>query len=268
MKRIVVLLVVGLLASVSVIAASPAGAKKGHPKKTHVTKAKKRGVVHGIVEAVGSDSVTLKTKKGLSVTIDVDADTKIIVNRKPGALADIEVGYRAAAKPSKNGGAARWLRAYERPAPGLVVHGAVESVGSDSITVKKKNGDSVTIDVTANTKIRVNGKAAELADIEAGDRAIVKRTSPNGPAAAIKTFHAGGRRVVVHGVVDSVGSDSITIKLRNGASATIDVTAATRIRVAGHAATLADIHAGYRALVLRGGADGPALAIIARAPHS
>src|SRR6266508_6966434 len=38
------------------------------------------------------------------------------------------------------------------------VHGVVEAVGSDSITLTLKNGDSLTILVTPDTKIRVNGK--------------------------------------------------------------------------------------------------------------
>jgi hypothetical protein len=266
MKKIVTLLLIGLVASFAVIAAGPAGAKKGHPK-AHGAKAKK--VIHGRVDAVGSDSVTLKLRKGASVTVQVNGDTKIVVNGQAGTLADIHVGYVAAAKLSKGGGPAKALRAHEPPAAGTVVHGLVDAVGSDSITLKKKDGTSVTIGVTADTKIRVNGKAGTLADVEAGYRATVRRTSADGPAAAINAYEPGhNRRVVLKGVVDSVGSDSITLTLRGNATVTVGVTAATRIRVAGHAGALSDIEAGYHALVLRAGADGPAIAIIARPPKS
>src|SRR6266511_5201500 len=51
------------------------------------------------------------------------------------------------------------------------VHGVVEAVGSDSITLTLKNGDSLTILVTPDTKIRVNGKPGSLSDIQVGYKA-------------------------------------------------------------------------------------------------
>src|SRR5215210_7475276 len=267
MKRILVLLTIGLLASISVIAASPAGAKKG-PPKAHGVKAAKR-VVHGVVESVDSDSVTLKAKKGAAKTVAIDENTKIFVNGHASSLASVEIGYRAVAKLPKGGGPAQVLRAHQPPAPGTVVSGLVASVDSDSITLTKKDGSSVTIPVNGDTKIRVNGKPGSLSDVGPGDRAVVRRTSADGPAATINAGENRGRRAV-NGVVDAVGANSITIKQRNGASATIDVTGDTKIRVKGHsgAAALSDIHVGYKAEVIRSGSDGPALAIVAKPPKN
>jgi hypothetical protein len=259
MKKLVTLLLIGLVASFAVIAVSPAGAKKGHPKAA--AKAHKR-LVLGTVQSVGSDSVTLTRKKGGPVTVQVNGDTKIIVNGKAGTLADIQVGYRALAKLPKAGGSAKVLRA-AAPHPGMVVVGTVDSVGSNSITVKKHNGSTVTIPVNADTRIRVNGKPGSLSDIEDGFRAIVRRTSADGPAAAIHAYEAKAHKLLVRGIVDSVGSDSITLKGHGAATVTIGVTAQTIIRVGGQAGALSDIKAGYRALVLRAGAGGDALAIIA-----
>jgi len=264
MKKLVTLLLIGLIASVAVIEASPAGAKKGHPG-AHAAKAKKK-LVHGIVQAVGSDSVTLKPRRGDPVTVQVNADTKIVVNGQAGALADIQIGYRAAAKLTAPGGPAKVLRASALPAPGTVVHGRVDSVGDNSITLKLKDGSLVTITVNADTKIRVNGKAGALSDIETGYGAVVRRASADGPAASINAYEAGRHKLLVRGVVDSVGSDSITLKGHGGATLTIAVTAQTIIRVGGKAGALSDIKAGYRALVLRAGAGGDALAIIAFPP--
>ena len=267
MKRILVLLTIGLLASVSVIAASPAGAKKG-PPKTHGAKAAKR-IVQGVVESVDSDSVTLKAKKGAAKTVAIDEDTKIFLNGHASELANVEVGYRAVAKLPKGGGPAQVLRAHAPPEAGTVVSGVVASVGADSITLTKKDGSSVTIPVTVDTEIRINGKSASLSDIGEGDRATVRRASADGPATSINAGENRGRRVVA-GVVDAVGADSITIEQRNGASATIEVTGDTKIRVKGHsgAAALSDIHVGYKAEVIRSGSDGPALAIMAKPPKS
>lgn len=256
MKKLLILLVAAVTTSVALGAASPALAKKKN----------KGPAVHGIVQSVASDSITLKLKNGDVATIQVSSDTKIVVNHKPGTLADIEVGYRAVVK-GKKGQPAKLIRAYEVPAPGTVVRGLVDSVGSDSITIKEKDGDLVSIAVNSDTKIRVNGKPGALGDIEAGYHATVLRTAADGPAKAINSYESNGARSYFRGVVESVGSDSLTVKLRNGSSVTVAVTVATRIRLAGQGlAVLSDLKAGYRVAVVRAGADGPALVIIARAP--
>jgi hypothetical protein len=261
MKRVLVLLMVGLIASVSLIATSPAGAKKGHAK-LHAL-AKKWRYVRGTVAAVGTGSVTVKLRNGATVTFAVTSETKIRVNGQPGTLADVQVGFRAAAKLAAHGGRAKVLVAAKPLAPGTRAAGLVASVGTDSITLTKRNGSSVTIPVTGDTKVRVNGHAGQLAEIEMGYRAVVRRTSPDGPAAVVRAY-APGRGLLVRGVVQSVGSDSITLRLRRGASATIAVTASTQVFVSGHAAALSDIQNGFRAIVLRAAPGGAALAIVAR----
>jgi hypothetical protein len=257
-KKLLILLLVAVTASVALGAAGPAVAKKN-----------KHHAVHGQVQAVGADSLTLKLKNGSTPTIQVTPDTKIFVNGKPGALADIQVGYRALVRLKAAGGPAKAIRAHQPPAPGTVVRGRVDSVGTDSITLKEKDGTLVTILVNSDTKIHVKGKPGTLADIHQGDRALVLRTSADGPAKAIRV---GGRhhlRLLLRGVIASVGSDSLTIKVRNGDPVTVPVTADTRIFLAGHgAATLTDLQAGFRVLVVRAGANGPVLAILARPPHA
>ena len=262
MKKLVSLFLIGLVAAFAVVVASPAGAKKGHGH------AAKRHALHGIVQSVGSSSVTLEAKKGDPVTVQVNGDTKIIVNGKAATLADVLVGYAAEAKLTAAGGPAKVLRAHQVPAPGTIVVGQVDSVGSNSITLKKRDGSTVAIPVNGDTKILVNGKAATLADVETGYRAYVRRTAADGPAAVIRAYEKkeGGHKLLVRGVVDSVGTDSITLKGHGGATATIHVTAQTIIRVGGQAGALSDIKSGYRAFVLRAGAGGDALAIVAFPP--
>ena len=267
MKKVISLFLIGLVASLAVVVVSPAGAKKGHPKGTA---AAKRHVVGGVVQSVASDSVTLTRKKGNPVTVQVNGDTKIVVNGKSATLSDVKVGYVALARVTKAGGPAKLLRAHAVPALGTIVAGQVDSVGGNSITLEKKDGSTVTIGVNADTKIFVGGKAATLAAVETGYVAYVRRTAADGPAAVIRAYEkkAGAHKLLVHGVVDSVGSDSITLKGQGSATLAIHVTAQTIIRVGGQAGQLSDIKSGYRAFVLRAGADGDALAIVAIPPKS
>ncbi len=267
MKKVISLFLIGLVASLAVVVVSPAGAKKGHPKGAA---AAKRHAVGGVVQSVASDSVTLTRKKGDPVTVQVNGDTKIVVNGKSATLSDVKVGYVALARVTKAGGPAKLLRAHAVPALGTIVAGRVDSVGGNSITLEKENGSTVTIGVNAETKIFVGGKAATLADVETGYVAYVRRTAADGPAAVIRAYEkkAGAHKLLVHGVVDSVGSDSITLKGQGSAMLAIHVTAQTIIRVGGQAGQLSDIKSGYRAFVLRAGADGDALAIVAIPPKS
>ena len=264
MKKLVSLFLIGLVSVGAVVVASPAGAKKGHPAA-----AAKRHGVRGVVQSVGANSVTLQRKKGDPVTIQVNGGTKIVVNGKAGSLSDVKVGYIAEARLAGASGTAKLLRAHEAPAPGTIVAGLVDSVGSNSITLKKKGGSTVTIGVTSNTKIIVSGKAATLADVETGYRAYVRRTAADGPAAVIRAYEPGqgAHKLLVRGVVDSVGTDSITLKGRGAATVTIHVTGQTIIRVGRQPGVLSDIKQGFRALVLRAGASGDALAIVAFPPQ-
>jgi len=257
-KKLLILVLAAVTASVALGAASPAVAKKN-----------KVPAIHGLVQAVGADSLTLKLKNGSPATIQVSNDTKIVVNGKPGKLADIQVGYHALVRLKAAGGPAKAIRAHQAPAPGTVVRGRVDSVGSDSITLKKKDGSPVVIPVNSDTKIRVKGKPGTLGDIHPGDRALVLRTSADGPAKAIRVNDRGHlRRLLLRGVIESVGSDSLVVKVRNGDPVTVPVTADTKIFLAGHgAATLSDLQAGFHVFVLRAGANGPVLAILARPPH-
>ena len=200
----------------------------------------------------------------------MNGDTKIIVNGKAGALSDVKAGYVALARLTKAGGPAKLLRAHARPAPGTILAGQVDSVDSNSITLKKKDGSLVIIPVNGSTKIVVAGKPATLADVEAGFRAFVRRTAADGPAAVIRAGakNQGGHKLLVHGVVDSVGADSITLKGHGTAMLAIHVNVQTIIRVGGQPGTLSDVKSGYRAFVLRAGADGDALAIVAFPPKS
>lgn len=254
MKKLTIALLAGLTAVLALSVAAPAVAKKG-----------KRHAIAGVVRSVGTSSLTL-TVKNRTVNVEVDTSTKIVVNGHAATLADIQVGYVAVVRGVR-GQAAKSIHAGPRPASGTVARGVVKTTAGDSITLTTKRGTTVTIGITTNTQIRVNGRNAALTDIEPGYHATVFRTTANGPAKLVSAHqpHAQAQGLVVKGKVASVGSDSLTITLRAGGTVTVEVTASTRIRVRGHAgaAALSDIQNGYRVAVLRAVANGPALAIVA-----
>lgn len=54
--------------------------------------------VHGVITAVGANSVTIENGQGVEVTVLVTANTKIKRNGAPATLADLVVGDQAKAK--------------------------------------------------------------------------------------------------------------------------------------------------------------------------
>lgn len=259
MKKLSIFLVAAVFATLGLTAT--VAAKPGKPH-SHAHAQKAKHSVHGVVEAVGSDSITLTLKKGGSVTIPVTADTKIRVNGASGSLSDIQVGFRAEVKLASDGSA----QAINAKAAAFKseVHGLVSAVGASSLTLKLKNGDSVEIAVTSDTKIHLKCGPGSLSDIQVGFRAKVKRNS-DGSARRIQAVQPHFK-CVVHGTVSAVGTDSLTLTLKGGASLTVPVTADTDIYVNGAEGSLADIQVGYLANVKRNN-DGSARRINAHAPE-
>jgi Domain of unknown function (DUF5666) len=261
-KRLIILLVAAVTA---VGALGPAGAvaKGGHGKAHKAKKLlKAHRLVRGVVQSVGTDSITLRVRPGITLTVQVNANTKVVVNGQTSTLANVQIGYRARILVGK-GGVARAIHAHRPLAQGTIVAGLIDSVGASSVTIKKRDCSSVTVGVTGDTKIRVNRHAATLADLHTGLRAVVVRTAPDGPAKAISATAGRAHGLLVKGVIASVGANSVTITSR-GASVTIAVNGDTKVVVSGHAGALSDLQAGFKVLVLRASANGPAVAIVAR----
>lgn len=65
----------------------------------------------------------------------------------------------------------------DRPAKGLVTvdldHGTIVAIGDGSISIAEAGGSTVTVATDGSTRVRVDGKAATLADLHAGDQVYV-----------------------------------------------------------------------------------------------
>jgi hypothetical protein len=154
--------------------------------------------------------------------------------------------------------------------------GEVTASSPSSISLKRADGPTVTLAVTAATKVR--------GTVVVGKRALV--LSRDGTALVVRARHAGlaglvglghGRlalRAGVHADIDLIKADgstdsfafdrgeiagktssSLTLKRKDGKSVTLSVDTATKVRATGKAVTLASLSVGQRAQVFsRGGA--------------
>lgn len=147
-----------------VIAPAPAAAAK-----KNTTKAK------GLITAIdlNAGTVTLADKKsGAALTVTVDEATRVRKNKdKSATLADLVVGDKAKVRYKSEGLTAKRIRATSPKARGEIV--AID-FGAQLVSIRSKAGSVVTVLVDAETKLKRNKDAAELADLQVGDRAKAK----------------------------------------------------------------------------------------------
>lgn len=135
--------------------------------------------------------------------------------------------------------------------------GKVTAVGSTSITVQGRDGDTTVINVTANTKVERNGQAAQLADFKAGDFVFAHGARNSDGQFVAERVMGGdqpprgrgpgeGRFNGVGGELQSVdtAARTLTVKTRDGSTQTIYTTESTQFNRNRQAATLADFKAG------------------------
>jgi hypothetical protein len=119
--------------------------------------------------------------------------------------------------------------------------GTVESVGTNTFTVKGRNGTTVTVDVGSSTTYR-DGKVTSpsFTNVTKGEMVSVEGTTTSGVVTATSVsigfggFGGGmfghGTPPAAAGTVESVGTNTFTVKGRNGTTVTVDVGSSTTYR--------------------------------------
>jgi len=141
--------------------------------------------------------------------------------------------------------------------PATRAGGKVTAIGSASITVQGRDGNSTVINVAAGAKIERNGQAATLADFKVGDFAFAHGARNSDGQFVADRLMGGdqpprgrgpgeGRSNGVFGELQSVdtASRTLTVKGHDGSTQTIYTTDSTEFNRNRKAATLADFKAG------------------------
>ena len=196
------------------------------------------------ITRIDGTSVDLKTDDGWTRTITVTPDTKI---EKAGAVAkvgDLKVGDRVALRQKRNADGSYSIVALIVPIP--VVAGTVTAIGADSLTLKVRDGSTRTIDLTGSTTFKLGPADGKKADVKVGS-VVVVTGSETGSAFSASTVRIQVRLDRVGGEVTAKTKDSITLKQRDGSTATIKIGNDTKFAVRGAASPgLADIAVGMQ----------------------
>lgn len=197
------------------------------------------------ITRIDGATVDLKTDDGWTRTITVSADTKIEKLGVAAKLADLKVGDRVALRQKRNADGTYSIVALTVPVP--VLAGTVTAIGADSLTLKTRDGSTRTIDLTGTTTFKLGAADGKKADVKVGSIVVVTGNEGSGNAFTASTVRIQLRLDRVAGDVTAKTKDSITVKQRDGSTATIKVGADTKFAVRGAGSPgLADIAVGMK----------------------
>jgi hypothetical protein len=173
----------GLMAKLKLDLGNPENKDEDHRVDGMHGLAKNGFVIAGTVKSVSTNSMVLTVthshknkdlKEGTDVTVKTDVNTKIMMLGKAVALTEVKVGMTVwtAGRTDNSVNTAIWIHV---KAEKMRAMGEVTAKTNTSITVKNNvSGQVTTVPVNDDTKVTINGEAKTMADVQVGDKGIVK----------------------------------------------------------------------------------------------
>jgi hypothetical protein len=124
------------------------------------------GMGGATITAISGSSISLATADGWKRTITVDSGTTYSKGGATIALGDLKVGDEIGFRETKASDGSFTIDSVAVILPHA--GGAVTAISGSTITVKDRDGSSVTIKVTGSTTYDVAGATAKLSDIKVG----------------------------------------------------------------------------------------------------
>jgi biopolymer transport protein ExbD len=191
-------------------------------------------------------TVTVHTRQDTTVTLETAEATLITRNGRPARLSDLQSGDRVQAGYDSETLLASAIVATGEDLPETArVEGVIQGVNLEAhtLTIIPREGNPVTLQVTPNTAITLDGRPARLDDLQRGFSA----------GAAYNPNHNEALRInaegfaEIRGVISAVDVQQSTFTVAVGERrVTLTVTPNTQIALNGRPATLEDLMRGYR----------------------
>jgi len=180
MKKTWLVLALVLAVATGAYGVAAATAGTASKPKVHGHVGKGHGTVRGTVTSVdtANNQITLtRLHKCDSVTVSLGTTTRVRVNDRKSALANIVPGMVALVKFARDG-STKWIHTWTTH-PHNILHGKVAVGGVNTAANKltitlNKTCASVTLQLTTTSKIQVNDAKSTLASIQNGSRVLVK----------------------------------------------------------------------------------------------
>jgi hypothetical protein len=198
-------------------------------------------VVEGFVSDINlvAGTISIQPSTGVAIQINVQINSIIKFDDVAGRLDRLRVGDRAIANHHRDTGDLIELRSYRSKSDGTLreVFGgtvtAVDTTGS-TLTIKRFNGESLTLTVTGTTRIEENTQPATLGQIQVGDFVHGSYDPTTSKAVRIRAYSPRSslkQRATVFGTVTAVDTtmNKLTIKPLNSDPVTVNITSVTTI---------------------------------------
>lgn len=148
-----------------------------------------------------------------------------------------------------------WQRGGRRGGPGVM--GEVTAINGNAISVKAMDGNTVTVNVTDQTRFRKDRQDAKLTDVKVGDNVFVRgQKGSDGtvqaemvavpPAGMMGNMRDGLGKNFIMGEIKSINGTQIEIARPDGQTQTIAVDENTSFHKNRESVTLSDFKAGDR----------------------
>jgi len=128
------------------------------------------GTAHGIVQSVQGTDVVVTQLDGTQVTITIGSTTRVFVDGLHATVAQVKPGFVVATSWTR--GRTRVLQAFDPSTAGVATVGTVRSLSTRLVVVAENDGSAVTIKIGPKTRLFLDGGAATLAAIRAGDTVV------------------------------------------------------------------------------------------------
>lgn len=185
--------------------------------------------VQGIVNNVDADSgqITLQTRGGMELTLDVTSDTRVRMEDQELSLSDIAPGDMVSLKYDRDSSVATDIRIKTEAKAEGVIQGI--DVISNQITIELSDGTPLILTLTEQSEVEVNGEEASIEDLQLDARVEIEYNPSTTEVLEIEV----DARAEVEGTISSVDADAgtVTIVTEDGAELTLDVTDSTRVKI-------------------------------------
>ncbi|MBI2831628.1 MAG: hypothetical protein HYX79_05150 [Chloroflexi bacterium] len=196
------------------------------------------GLLQNVDTANGK--ITITTKDGKTVTVNISTDSQVKASGANSSVFTLEPGTTV--KIEEKDGVAKVVD--ERVAK---VEGSITQAQGNQVTIKPESGAEVTINVTDQTRIKLESdQAGTLAELKAGAKVEAKYDPQT--MNAIRISVNTREKAEIEGNITEVSGNNVTIQTKSGLRATVIVDNNTSIRLLqrNEAGELSDLKTGLR----------------------
>ena len=195
--------------------------------------------LEGILQSIdtANGSVTIVTKDGKTVTVNINSDSQVSTNGSAASVFSLEPGSNVRISTDDKGE----IRSVEDRV--AVVNGVISGIQGSQVSVTPQKGNPVSVNVTAQTQIRLQSGTGTINDLKVGMKAQAKYDPQTMNAFRIFVNHQ--EQSEVEGTIASIVSSNITVTTQ-GRRIQVTLTAdnTTSIRIGSNTGTLADLKTG------------------------